>query len=460
MGALSKWTLNEAARAMNASFNGDDAVFNAVSTDTRTLKEGSLFIALKGPRFDAHEHLLQAKDKGAVAAVVSESCDAVLPLLKVQDTRIALGQLAKAHRQSFKKPVIGLTGSNGKTTVKELLTAVLSTQGRVLATKGNLNNDFGVPLTLLEMKLDEDFAVIEMGANHPKEIEYLAQIALPDVAIVNNAGEAHLEGFGSLKGVATSKGEIFESLSADGVAIINRDDQFAPLWLEMTKHCRQIGFGIRSVEADVRASAIEQNAQGSRFTLQTEKGEFEIQLGLYGQHNVMNALAAAAAALAVGVSEKDIQKGLQDFRAVKGRLHSMHGQAGSLIFDDSYNANPSSLKAGIDVLSGFGGKRILALGDMLELGANAAQDHYQCGVYAREKGIDQMFAYGPLSKNAVDAFGENGFWFEDKQSLIAQLQKELSDQTTVLVKGSRGMRMEDVVRAVTIEMQTVAGEAH
>lgn len=448
MEALREWSLSAAAQVLGCEAPAVDVAFADVSTDTRTIKTGDLFVALVGENFDGHGYLEQARNSGAIAAVVSRDVDSQLTQLRVEDTRVALGELAAAHRAAFANPVVGLTGSNGKTTVKELLKAILERSGKVLATNGNFNNDIGLPLTLFRLQLDEDFAVIEMGANHPGEIAYLANIARPDVAILNNAGAAHLEGFGSLEGVAKAKGEIFENLSADGVAIINADDDFADYWMGKTSHCKRMRFGIDANDLDVSASDIAATEKGMRFCLHADGKKTDVSLPLFGRHNVMNALAASAAAVALKVPVEKIAQALSEFSAVKGRLMPQRTANGALVFDDTYNANPGSLHAGIDVLVSQTGEPVLVMGDMLEVGADSSKVHAQAGDYARQKGVKKLFAYGPQSVNAVTAFGDGGMHFGSHAELIEELRKGIDGKSVVLVKGSRGMRMEQVVEAL------------
>ena len=448
MDALRDWTLESVADVLHCQAPSQDVRFSGVSIDTRSIEKGDLFIAITGENFDGNDYVDTAKQNGAVAAIVSKELDATLPNLKVNDTRIALGELACAHRLNYKNPLIGLTGSNGKTTVKELLGAILQRCGVVLATKGNFNNDIGLPLTLLSLNLKEDFAVIEMGANHPGEIAYLSNIARPDIAILNNAGAAHLEGFGSLEGVARAKGEIFESLDQNGIAIINRDDDFADYWLSITSHCKRVGFGISSKDAEVRASKLESGENGVAFELFYGGESVQINLPLYGEHNVRNALAASAAAIALQVPLKTIKEAFETFEPVGGRLKSMRALHNCLVFDDTYNANPSSMKAGIDVITAMPGDAILVMGDMLEGGKRSDADHRDIGTYAKEAGVKKLFAYGAFSVNAVNAFSEGGQHFPDHAELIAELKKSVDENSVVLIKGSRGMRMERVVEAL------------
>lgn len=454
-------TLLQAGHSLNAqrvNFDRDATLsFDGVSTDTRTLNVGQLFFALNGPNFDGHDVLAQARDRGAVAAVVSRQVDDVLPQLLVSDTRLALGQLAGAWRQQFKGKLIALTGSNGKTTVKEMLASILACKGEVLATAGNFNNDIGMPLTLLRLRPEQhQFAVIEMGANHRGEIAYLSGIAQPDVALLNNAGAAHLAGFGSLDAVAKAKGEIWQGLAASGCAIINADDVYSRYWQSKLSGQKTQSFGT-TAQADVHlvgsvSACFEQGQFCSRFEMQTPQGTLSIALPLAGQHNVMNALAATAAALMVGAELADVQQGLETMTPVNGRLQAKKSRWGQLLIDDSYNANPPSLTVAIDVLSQMQGEKIVVLGDMAELGDNAASLHYQAGVVAQQRGIDALYGIGEFSREAVRGFGRGGHGFESQQALIDALCEHLSKTgkgVAVLVKGSRSAAMDKVVTALS-----------
>jgi UDP-N-acetylmuramoyl-tripeptide--D-alanyl-D-alanine ligase len=414
-----------------------------VERDSRSVQQGDLFLALKGERFDAHDFVAQVAGK-ASAALVSHPLDAAIPQLIVPDVRLALGELAKAWRQQFTKPVIGLTGSNGKTTLKEMLTAILSQQGQTLATIGNLNNDIGVPLTLLRLRADDQFAVIEMGANHFAEIDYLTHMALPNVAILNNAGAAHLEGFGDLAGVARAKGEIFAGLAAEGVAVINADDTYASYWRDLNKQRNLLSFGF-AADADLRGELTSDNQ------LLIHKGAelVAVRLKLLGRHNQLNALAAAAGASALGVSLATIKQGLEALQPVKGRLNPKQGKHGGLVIDDTYNANPSSTAAAIAVLAEQQGRKILVLGDMGELGTTGEQLHFEIGQTAKAAGIDELYTLGRLSAQASQSFGEAAYAYQDLAELLAALNAKLSTDTQVLVKGSRSARMERVVEALT-----------
>ncbi len=439
-------SLTQAAHWLNTQMLGDEVSCSWVESDTRKLQPGSLFVALTGPNFDGHDFVNQAVEKGAVAVMVARPVACAVPQLVVDDTRLALGRLAAAWRQQFDLPLVAVTGSNGKTTVKEMLAAIFSTRGSVLATRGNLNNDIGMPLTLLNLRAGHRFAVIEMGANHPGEIAYLTRLAAPTVAMINNANAAHLEGFGSLEGVARAKGEIFQGIVDGGLAVYNGDDNFAPLWRELNSRRRSWTFGLDK-PADVRGEFHAQLA-GGQLLVHTPLGDVDIQLNLPGRHNAMNALAASACALGAGVSLADIKLGLEDMQAVAGRTQPKRGIGGALLLDDTYNANPNSLRAGMAVLAAYPGTRLLALGDMGELGADSDQLHAEAGREAAVLGLDGLYCLGKRSLLACQAFGAKGRHFEDHEAMAAALREVMTDGVTVLVKGSRSMRMERVVNAL------------
>ena len=442
------WSLAQIARATGGELHGADAQVNGVSTDTRTLRQGELFVALAGENFDGHAFIEIALQQGAVGVLVSRSVASECPHIIVSDTRVALGELASAWRQQFAIPLIAVTGSNGKTTVKEMLTAIMSVRHNTLATKGNLNNDIGVPLTLLRLHSEHQCAVIEMGANHAGEIAYLTTLARPQVALITNAGPAHLEGFGSLEGVARAKGEIYSGLSEQGMAVINDDDRFSDYWRSVCDGLAITGFGLKQasdITATWRASAA-----GSEMHIQTPVGETQLTLGLPGEHNIMNALAACAAALAAGATLADIKTGLQTLRGVAGRLQIRDGKSGSRIIDDTYNANPASLVAALEVLRNFDGQHFLALGDMGELGSNSEALHRQAGLQAREFGVKRLYAVGQLAARAAESFGEGAQHFEDQSAMINTIEQALAADVTLLVKGSRLAHMERVVQALGI----------
>jgi UDP-N-acetylmuramoyl-tripeptide--D-alanyl-D-alanine ligase len=444
-------TLVQAAQAINGAA-AIDAPFAGVSTDSRTIAAGELFVALRGERFDGHDYVAEVLARGAAGALV-EKCWADahpgLPLVAVDDTRLALGRLAAHWRSRFNLPLVGVTGSNGKTTVKEMCAAVLRAhfgQDAVLATTGNLNNDIGLPLTLLKLSDAHRAAVIEMGMNHPGEIAYLTGIARPTVAVVNNAQRAHLAGLGTLAEVARAKGEIFSGLAADGVAVINADDVHAPLWRELATGRRIISFGLDRA-ADV-AGVWTARGFGSRLTLATPWGATDLPLAVPGLHNARNALAAVTATLAAGVPLATVASALAGYTGVKGRLQKRSGLMGALVIDDTYNANPDSMRAAIDVLAAVPGRRIFVMGDMGEVGEAGGQFHDEIGGYAKSQGVDLLFAVGELSAAAVGNFGAGARHFKRAEELTEALKKELAPGVTVLVKGSRFMRMERVVDAI------------
>ncbi len=436
--------LAEAADAIGARHEGADVPLQGVCTDTRRLRPGQLFVALQGPNFDGHDFVPAALEAGAAACLVSRPLAS--PGIVVEDTRRALGELARAWRRRFALPVVAVTGSNGKTTVKEMLAAILASQGETLATRGNLNNDIGVPLTLFELDAGHRAAVIEMGANHPGEIAWLVSLARPEVALVTNAGPAHLEGFGSIEGVARAKGEIFAGLPEHGTAVINADDDYAPLWRELAGARRILTFGLRN-KADVSAEW-QATRRGSRLRVRTPAGDFETELPLPGEHNVMNALAATAAALAAGVAPPAIGAALATVRGAPGRLQIKAGPAGSTLLDDTYNANPASLAAALRVLRGFPGRHLLALGDMGELGPEAEALHAAAGRLAREAGVACLVAVGPMAAAAAGAFGSGARICASREEAVAVLREMLQREDVLLVKGSRASRMDEVVAAL------------
>lgn len=434
--------LSDIAKMAGGELIGDDVMINAVSTDSRAVKNDEMFIALIGERFDAHDFIADLVGKAA-AVFVSQRMAFNIPQVLVDDTRLAMGRLAAAWRQRFTKPVIGLTGSNGKTTLKEMLTAILARNAHVLATKGNLNNDIGMPLTLLDIREEHEFAVIEMGANHFGEIEYLTNISRPDIAVINNAGPAHLEGFGDIKGVSRAKGEIFGGLTADGVAVINKDDTYADYWLGLNAERNIIGFGLEN-EAEVSG----EYHGGGELTIKYADQAVDVQLNLLGRHNAMNALAATALATALNIELTQIKQGLESLQAVPGRLALQQGQQGTTLIDDTYNANPSSAKAGIDVLAEMSGQRFMVLGDMGELGDDVSALHGEIGVHAKQAGIESLFCLGEHSKQACIEFGEPDHAFDELDDMLNVIKTKLQNDLTILVKGSRSMRMERVINAL------------
>ncbi|MGA8863319.1 MAG: UDP-N-acetylmuramoyl-tripeptide--D-alanyl-D-alanine ligase [Gallionella sp.] len=463
--------LSQAAQATGGKLRpsigtgASDMQVSGVSSDSRKLVPGDLFIALRGGHFDGYSFVGTAAQAGAAAAMVNaDSYQAQpesgteqqpvpgIPLLLVDDTRLALGKLAGWWRRRFTIPVVAITGSNGKTTVKEMLACILCEQAgtadAVLATRGNLNNDIGMPLTLLQMNAAHRYAVIEMGMNHPGEIDYLTRIAMPDVALINNASGAHLEGLGSVEAVAQAKGEIFAGLQHRGMAVINSDDEHAPLWRTLAGAHPLLEFGLND-KADV-SGKWQPHDYGLRIDVTAPQGKFTADLQVPGAHNARNALAATAAAIVLNVGLEAIVTGLEKFRGVAGRLQRKPALHGARLIDDTYNANPSSMRAAISVLAQAGGKRILVLGDMGELGGESASLHAEIGKEARRAGIEKLYALGPLSVNTVREFGSGAQHFGNIDDLQDALEDELDANTSVLVKGSRFMKMERVVEHFTV----------
>ncbi len=447
---LNALRLSELLVALDARLVGADALFSAVSTDSRKIEPGQLFIALSGPNFDGHDYLAAVAVKGAVAALVEREVAGVeLPQLVVADTRVALGQLGAINRQAYQGPLAAVTGSSGKTTVKEMLASILRAgfTGPVLATRGNLNNDLGAPLTLLELAPEHVGAVIELGANHVGEIAYTVSLTKPQVAIITNAGNAHVGEFGGPDKIIQAKGEILEGLSADGTAILNLDDKAFTTWQQRNGGRRMLSFAVSNSAADFYTRELTRDARGClAFALQSPAGNARIQLNLLGEHNVANALAAAAAAHALGVSLVGIKTGLENLQPVKGRAAAQLASNGARVIDDTYNANPISMCAAVDILAGFSGRTVLVLGDMGELGEWAEQGHRDVGAYAADK-IDALYAVGPLMAHAVAAFGPQGQHFADQASLIAAVLHEPAG-CSILIKGSRSAAMEHVVAAL------------
>ncbi len=445
-------TLAEASEALGATAVGPSVRFTSVSTDSRAIEPGALFVALRGERFDGHDYIDAARALGATAAMVervaggASQAGAGMPLLVVGDTRLALGSLARHWRNRFSVPVIGVVGSNGKTTVKEMIAASLRVhfgEREVLATLGNLNNDIGLPLTCLRLRTAHACAVLELGMNHPGETRYLASIVRPTVAVINNAQREHQEFMRSVEEVAAEHAALIGALPNDGVAVLNRDDPHYGYWVGVA--------GKRAVRDFGTAAG---SSVHGRYRLEPASSEIEIATGadrvavalqVAGLHNVCNALAAAAASLAVGASLGAVARGLESFRAVKGRLQIKRGRNGTQVIDDTYNANPDSVRAAIDVLAGSGPPRVLILGDMAEVGTLGAAFHDEIGRYASERGVDRLLAVGTLARTAAHAFGTGGEYFDSVEALIARAQGLTAHKGTMLVKGSRSMRMERVL---------------
>lgn len=442
--------LSEIAKVVSGKLIGEDLAVDItqISINTRTLQTGDVYIAIKGAQFDGNDFVADAVSAGASAAIVEKDVSSSVPVIRVTDTRLALRQLATFWRQTLALKIAGVTGSNGKTSVKEMLAQVLATQGSVLFTQGNLNNDIGVPLTLLRLREQHQFAVIEMGANHPGEIAYTSACVSADVGIITNVGAAHIEGFGSLAGVAKTKGELLQNLKPTGTAVLNRDDAFYEFWCGLVGKRAILTFGLAG-DADVSARAIKvglvQAEFITQFELTTPQGNIDIRMHLAGRHNVLNALAVSAAALALGLSLTQIQQGLAAMRPVKGRMQPLLGLKGNVVINDTYNANPSSLKAAVAVLLESPGEPWVALGAFGELGADSENIHAEMGEYLKNSGVKRLFATGALAQATVNAFGAGGQFFTEQRDLISTLQHELTPEAIILCKGSRLQKMENVV---------------
>ena len=436
-----------AASAVDGRIIGDDVNFDTVATDSRQLNGGELFVALKGDNYDGHNFALQAKSCGAVAAMTSHELALDMPTLVVSDTTVSLGKLAAHWRDQFELPVVAVTGSNGKTTVREMITLILQQAGPVLAPEKNFNNQIGMPVTLLRLRAEHSFAVLELGMNQAGEIDYLTRIARPSVAVITNAASAHLEGLRDLTGVARAKAEILGGLQRSGVVMINADDRFAAYWLARARHFRSVTFGLDS-HADVMGDVTSVDGKMLvEVTLPDDR--VEIMLGLLGRHNARNALAAAAAAWSMGCTTEQIRTGLEKMKPVHRRLEQITAPFGARLIDDTYNANPASVQAAISVLAARSGSRMLVLGDMAELGKDARNFHQTAGRHAREAGIEHLLTTGDLARCAAEEFGSTACHFEKQEYLIAALRELLAPELTVLVKGSLSSHMENVVDALT-----------
>ena len=439
-------SMSDCESMLDAELVGDDAEVRGVSIDTRTLAPGALFVAVRGERLDGHDFALEAAARGAAGLVVERVLDVPLPQLVVADATEALGALARAWLARHQLPVVAITGSNGKTTTREICRAILERLGPVLVTRGNLNNDFGVPLTLLRLSAEHRYAVIEMGASRAGDIERLCRICRPDVAVVTNTAAAHLEGFGDLDGVARAKGEIYRALGPHGQAVVNLDDPRAPALLEAAAAAgaRVRGFGVGE-DADVRG------VPGPDLRIDTLGTTLAARFALLGDHNGMNALAAVAAAQCLDVQAGATIAGLEAVRPFPGRLEDKDGFAGSRLIDDAYNANPASVRAAIGLLARLPGTRHLVLGEMLELGEESARLHADAGRLARRRGIERLWTLGDAAAAAAEAFGAGARTFDDARALARALRPELGARDVVLVKGSRGARMERVVEALGVD---------
>ena len=460
VGAPPMMDLKDVALAVGGALHGNAVAFSGVTTDSRRVSAGDLFVAISGERFDGNQFVAEAAGRGAVAALTSRLVDAGMPLpqVAVADTRAALGRLAAHWRGRFSLPLVALTGSNGKTTVKEMLASILAAHcdghDPVLATEGNLNNDIGVPLTLFRLRESHRYAVIEMGMNHAGEIDYLTHIARPTVALVTNAHRAHVGILGSVDAIARAKGEIYGGLGPQGIAVVNEDDAFASLWKDLNKGTlspaptqggggrRIVTFGL-SESADVRATF-----EGRQVRIVTPVDAFAVMLQVAGEHNVRNALAACAAAHALEIPPHAMQAGLAAFAGVPGRLQRRAAPGGGVVIDDTYNANPESMKAAIRVLAAENGRRVFVMGDMGELGAGARELHAEVGAFARASGIEALLALGADSAAAAEAFGPGARHFDSLEKLLEAASAEAASGASILVKGSRFMKMERIADAL------------
>ena len=448
-------TLSELEMPLRAHLMGADTEFSEVSTDSRHIARGDLFIALAGERFDAHDFVGDVERSGAGAAIVSRDVDAAMPLLRVANTEQALGRLGAFNRDQFTGPLVGITGSSGKTTAKNLIAGVLSQRGKTLATEGNLNNEIGVPLTLLRLAPDTEFAVVEMGAGKPGDIAWLREIGRPTISVLLNAMPAHLERMGSVEAIADTKGAIYDDLGPAGTAIINRDQPWAETWQARAGDARVIDYAM-TTQAAVTASDIRLlGAEGLEFTAHTPAGDLAVALKLPGRHNVSNALAAIAVGLACNLSLAEIGRGLTSVEPVAGRLSVQRSAGGASIIDDCYNANPGSVRAAIDLLAACPGQRVLLLGAMRELGPDSERLHSEMGAYAAECGLDGLWGVGPELAPTVEVFGKGGRWFATLDEARSAVAGAFAGDSTVLVKGSRGAQMEQLLPALLGETESL-----
>lgn len=444
------FTLSMLAELLDGTLYGDDAEINGLSIDTRTLREGNLFVAIKGLRFDGHGYLSKACEAGAAGAVTQEKIDCPLPQIVVTDTEKALGMIGAANRDGFSGTLIGVTGSCGKTSVKEMLLAVFSEQASTMATEGNLNNAYGTPLTLFRLEQKQRYAVIELGTSSPGEIDYISRMSRPDISLITNADETHLADLKSVEGVAYEKGFILDALNENGTAVLNLDDRFYKQWYQrVLKYPGReiINFSLSNPKADCHASNIVSTKTGMRFTLHAQNRSAEVKLAFWGRHQVLNACCSAAVALAAHLPLDIIVQGLENARPYQRRGQRFTHASGAMLIDETYNANPRATLAAVDQLSDCAGETVMVLGDMLDLGEVSDARHREVGGYARKQGISHFLSFGDSAKLASEAFG-NGLHFDSKDELTRWLENHLSPQTTVLVKGSRGMKMLDVIRAL------------
>lgn len=445
-------TLNQIKKIVAGDYLGDKALLKKkirrISIDSRRILKDDLFIGIKGEKFDGEQFASSAIKKGAIAAIVTKNAKDVVNKIVVKNSREALGKIAQYFKSQSKITLIAITGSNGKTTTKEIVGSIvashLKSKKKLLITQGNFNNDIGLPLTLLNIKKTQKFAVVEMGMNHKGEISYLSTIAKPDIAVITNIAEAHIEFFSSKKDIAKAKSEIFEGLKDDGTAIISRDDKFYSLMKNAAKNKKIITFGLDK-KSDVYPIKTVQGIS----SVHTPKNLIDFKLKLQGEHNLKNVLAAIASCIALKIPSKTIKKGIESIKPVQRRLESKKGLFGSTLIDDTYNANPESMRAAIDVLSHYEGEKILIVGDMGELGKKAAQYHASIGSYINKKKIDNVGGIGLLTKHTIAKCKGNAKWFDNKKALIQYAKSKMRKNTCVLVKGSRFMKMEEVVEALT-----------
>ncbi len=443
--------LEDIVKALDGHLVGEPVKVKGVSIDSRTILSGNLFVAIEGEHFDGHLFLTEVEEKGSVAAIVHKDVSTKLPCIRVKNTEKALLKLASWWRDQFHIPCLAVTGSCGKTTVKELIYSILSCQGRAMATYGNLNNEIGVPLSLLRLEPGMAYAVFELGASKKGDISPLTQAVRPEVAVITNAAPAHIEGFKSLKGVAEAKGEIFSGLSETGTAVVNADDNFFDYWQSVASPHSVLTFGIKQA-ADVMASEVKLGSKGVEFCLISPLGQEVISLQTPGEHSVLNALAAAAAVIPLGVTLGSIKEGLNAYRpALPGRLMPFRAYGGAEGIDDTYNANLASVKAAISVLSQSPRKRILVLGDLAECGDKGEEIHREIGTIAHERGVHQIFTIGQLSRFSAESFGHNAQHYRNLEDLVKNLKVHLVGSVTVLVKGSRSASMERVVEAIRLQ---------
>jgi len=449
-GSISSIGLQKAAAWMKATFSGEDKSFAGVAIDSRTVAENELFFALIGEKSNGHHFIEEVERRGAAGIVVSQTVNSTLPKLCVEDVGNALGKLAQEYRKQFNIPMAAITGSYGKTTVKEMVASILAVEGAVLANQGNFNTEIGLPLTLLRLTNEHQYAVVEMGARKKGDIHYLMGLAEPSVALINNAGIAHIEIFGSELAVRNAKGELYAGLRPDGIAVINAEDPHVDYWKSLLRGQTVFTFGYGS-NVNLSISKVDLDLQGSHFILHYQGQMLPIQLNTPGEHNVLNGVAAAATALAMGASFASVQKGLDQFQPVKGRLQFKKGLRDIQLIDDTYNANPVSMRAALSVLATQPGEKWFVMGDMIELGDHAETWHRDIGKEAKRLGIHKMFGIGKMTKNALLEFGAQGHHYNDKDNLISEVKHELQaspKNLTILVKGARAMRMEEVVIAL------------